>query len=72
MKTTWVLVAGNSHARIFDWQSRDVLEEVKTFSHPRGRLQEQELVTDKPGRAFDSAGSGRHAQQPPAIAGWWL
>lgn len=66
MKTTWVLVAGNSHARIFDWQSRDVLEEIKTFSHPEGRLQEQELVTDKPGRGFGGADSGRHAQEPPS------
>lgn len=68
MKTTWVLVAGNSHARIFDWRSRDVLDEIKTLSHPEGRLQEQDLVTDKPGRGFNSGGSGRHAQETPTAS----
>ncbi len=63
MKTTWVLVAEKSRARLFDWQSRDVLNEIKTFSHPESRLHEQDLVTDKRGRAFDSAGEGRHAHQ---------
>lgn len=68
MKTTWVLVADKSRARLFDWQSRDVLSEIKTFVHPESRLHEQDLVTDRRGRAFDSAGEGRHAQQPSTSA----
>lgn len=68
MKTTWVLVADKSRARLFDWQSRDVLNEIKTFVHPESRLHEQDLVTDRRGRAFDSAGEGRHAQQEPTSA----
>lgn len=64
MKTTWVLVAEKSRARLFDWQSRDVLNEIKTFSHPESRLYEQDLVTDRSGRALDSVGDSRHAQEP--------
>jgi protein required for attachment to host cells len=68
MKTTWVLVAEKSRARLFDWQSRDVLNEIQAFVHPESRLHEQDLVSDRRGRAFDSAGEGRHAQQEPTSA----
>lgn len=68
MKTTWVLVAETSRARLFDWKSRGALNEIKTFSHPESRLHEQDLVSDKRGRAFDSAGDGRHAQEAPTSA----
>lgn len=68
MKTTWVLVAENSRARLFDWQSKTSLNEIKTLSHPESRLHEQDLVSDEPGRSFDSAGNGRHAEQAPTSA----
>ena len=68
MKTTWVLVAENSRARLFNWKSLNVLDEIKTFSHPESRLHEQDLVSDKRGRSFDSAGYGRHAQEAPTSA----
>lgn len=68
MKTTWVLVAENSRARLFDWQSQDVLHEISDLSHPESRLHERDLVSDKPGRIFDGAGEGRHARQAPTSA----
>lgn len=33
------------------------------LSHPEGRLHEQDLVSDRPGRTFDSQGTGRHAKE---------
>lgn len=68
MKTTWVLVAENSRARLFHWKSLDVLDELRSFSHPESRLHEQDLFSDKRGRSFDSAGDGRHAQEAPTSA----
>lgn len=32
---------------------------------PRGRLRARDLATDRPGRAFDSVGHGRHATGQP-------
>lgn len=64
MKATWILVADSSAARIF---ATDVpegpLSEVEAFAHPEGRMPERELTSDLPGRAFDSAGQGRHIME---------
>ena len=38
----------------------DMLE-VEDLVHPEARLRPRQLVTDRPGRAFDNTGSGRHA-----------
>lgn len=64
MKTTWILVADNSHARIFTAQSpSSALQEIETLAHPESRLHEQELTSDLPGKAGGAdAGSG-HAYQ---------
>jgi len=44
------------------------LEERTDLVMPSSRLLEQELVSDRPGRAFDSFGAGRHAMEPPTSA----
>ncbi|WP_018954464.1 host attachment protein [Thioalkalivibrio sulfidiphilus] len=60
--TTWVIVADASRARIFSAEkSFSALQEVEDISHPEGRLHDQDLNSDRPGRAFDSTGDGRHA-----------
>jgi len=62
MKTTWVLVADSSRARVFEaTTARGEINEIDTFVHTQSRLREQDLTTDLPGRAFDSHGQGRHA-----------
>jgi len=64
MATTWILVAESSRARILKTDSRiGSLVEHDCLEHSAGRLQEQDLVSDHPGRSFDSAGQGRHAMQ---------
>jgi protein required for attachment to host cells len=63
MVKAWVLVANHTHARLFEAEKRadGELHEIEVLSHPEGRMRDRELVSDAPGRAFDSAGLGRHA-----------
>jgi protein required for attachment to host cells len=69
MKTTWIVLAEKSRARILSQTSRsEPLLEVELMDHPAGRLKEGELITDTPGRSFDSAGQGRHAMEPRTSA----
>lgn len=68
-KTVWIVVANRAAARVFKaTQPTGPLEELDTFIHPEGRLQERELVTDRPGRAFDSYSTGRHGEDPATAA----
>jgi len=39
------------------------LKELQRFDNPDGRAHERDLTSDLPGRAFDSAGQGRHAME---------
>lgn len=65
MKTIWVLVANQAEAQFYSSDRLpgnlslvDVLANKEGTAHPR------DLVSDAPGRAFDSFGSGRHAMEP--------
>ncbi len=61
----WLLVADQARARLFKAMSaRGTIEEVHDFISPRGRMRDQDLATDRPGRTFDSGGTGRHAMEP--------
>ena len=64
MVRIWVLVADSSQARVFSAKSPiAALEEVTEIEHPQGRLQEQDLVSDKQGRGFDRKGQGSHGME---------
>ncbi|WP_243039247.1 host attachment protein [Dyella sedimenti] len=68
-KKVWIVVANRAVARLFQAsQPTGPLEELEAFIHPEGRLQEGDLVTDRPGRTFDSVGAGRHAEDPDTAA----
>jgi protein required for attachment to host cells len=63
---TWVLVADGARARILrnEGPGRGIEREiVREFAQdiPPGR----EIMADRPGRTFDSAGQGRHAMERP-------
>ena len=61
MSKRWVVVADKSRARIFTTEEpRGPLLELASVVNPYGRVQEQTLVSDRPGRSFDSHGQGRH------------
>lgn len=62
MAINWVIVAENSRARLFEMDSpRGALRELETLAHPEGRQKPRDIDSDRPGRAFDSRGEGRHA-----------
>lgn len=60
----WVLAANGSSARIFTLETITKLTEVQAFVHAQSRLHEHDLVSEKPGRSFDSKGPTRHAIEP--------
>jgi protein required for attachment to host cells len=65
MAKTWVVVADSSRARILLADGPlGPLTELEQLDHPASRSREQDLTSDLPGRAFDSAGAGRHAMEP--------
>lgn len=60
--STWILVADSSRARVFCAKRKsESFHEVADPVHTASRLHGQSLETDDAGRAFDSAGDGRHS-----------
>lgn len=64
MSHTWIMVANSTNARIFEANDQSELKEIETLSHPDGRLHNRDLVTDKPGRTYESASPTRHSEEP--------
>ncbi|MGD9387224.1 MAG: host attachment protein [Gammaproteobacteria bacterium] len=66
MTDVWVVVASSTRCRIFTQSRHNApLEELEDLVHPEGRLHDRDLASDKPGRAYDSSGSGRHGMGQP-------
>ncbi len=57
----WLLVANSSTARLFKIEKGRSLVLMESFEHPESRLHNRDLVSDKPGRAFESMGQTRHS-----------
>ncbi len=68
-ETTLIVACSAQSARC--WQStlrHGDWKLVKEFHDEGATLHERDIVSDKPGRSFDSRGSGRHAMAPPTQA----
>lgn len=64
MRNLWVLCANGARATIYSVDSDSAsLVEIASLQHPEVRSKEMDLVTDRPGRTFDSFGAGRHAME---------
>lgn len=66
MDTVWIVVADAARARIFACNGRACqgLHEAEALSHSESRIQNRDLVSDRPGRSWSSAsGDARHAMQ---------
>jgi protein required for attachment to host cells len=62
MAYAWVVVADSARARVFSVENASgQLEPVEQLLSPEARLHERDLSSDRPGRSFDSFGSGRHS-----------
>ena len=63
MPSIWILSANGARATIYSAEAPTAaLVEVASLEHPEARSKEMELTSDRPGRTFDSFGSGRHAK----------
>lgn len=59
---TYIVACDSAKAKVFLSTSRfGEWTEVTTLDSPDAALREQERVSDRPGRVFDSFGKGRHA-----------
>ncbi len=65
MSSVWVVTADAGRARIFSADSPTApLQLLQELISPEARMREQDLTSDRPGRSFDSVGTGRHATEP--------
>lgn len=62
MKTLWIVVANRGFAKIYESKGcgHDI-KEIYNIDNPDGRKKSGQILTDRPGRSFDSLGGGRHA-----------
>jgi len=64
MAGVWILTADSEYARFLESSgSKGPLKELNTMVCASARQQEQELVSDRPGRSFGRAGGGRHSME---------
>lgn len=61
---TWVVVANSCEARIFKLIKFPKIEELDALYHPESHLHNQDLVSSKPGRTFQSTNPNRSAYEP--------
>lgn len=62
--TTWIIVANSSEGRIFKLVKFPQIEEIAGFIHPESHLHNQDLISSKPGRTFQSTNTNRSAYEP--------
>ena len=59
-----IVVADSARARIFTADSaHSPLNEIETMAHPEGRMHEQDMVSDLPGKDSGKGGGGDHSFQ---------
>ncbi len=64
---TWILLADGARARIVSNAGPGKgIEEVSGMEFSGDKQRTGEVMADRPGRSFDSAGSHRHAMEPPS------
>lgn len=63
MDRIWILSANSSQATIFSAESQTAEPvAIATMENPAARAKQMDLVSDRPGRTFDSFGGQRHAK----------
>lgn len=69
MRTTWILIANSSEARLFEAsKSTKNMQLINTFAHPESRQKVIDLVTDLPGRYRNSGATPSSFYEDPANA----
>ncbi len=66
-KRTWVLVADGGHAKVFQSEGRNSeLVPVEGMIFSADLPANRDILTDRPGRAFESQGRAHHAKENPS------
>lgn len=66
MSQVWVVVASSTRCRIFKQDRHNApLVELEDLVQPEGRLRRRDVESDRPGRALDGSGHGRHGMGDP-------
>jgi protein required for attachment to host cells len=61
-KSYWVVVADEYRATLFSREKKySPMQELESLQNDTAREKDQDLVSDRSGRSFDSSGQGRHA-----------
>lgn len=64
---TWILLADGTRARIVcNTGPGKGLQEVRGMEFEGDNFRSGDVMADRPGRTFDSAGAHRHAMEPPS------
>jgi len=66
MKTTWIVAADASRARVLQVADRERLDEIENLVNPEGRLQDRELTTDANPRLHGPGGMSAR-EEPSAV-----
>ena len=66
MKTTWIVAADASRARLLQVADRERLDEIENLVNPEGRLQDRELTTDANPRLHGPGGMSAR-EEPSAV-----
>lgn len=66
MSSCWILVANNTHGRLFRYVRHQGLEELEVMVNPEARMKEQDLVSDAPGRGLNRPRASRFAMSSPS------
>jgi protein required for attachment to host cells len=60
---TWIVIADGAHAKVFQYSAeKPRLEAVKDVSFQIDLPRTHDIVSDRPGRAYESHGHARHAK----------
>lgn len=62
--STWVVVANSCEAKLFTISKFPHIELLDKLEHPESKLHDQDLISNKPGRNFQSTNTTRHAYSP--------
>jgi protein required for attachment to host cells len=63
-KRTWVLIADGGHAKVFETEgSTSDLAPVSDMAFSAELPANRDILTDRPGRSFESQGRARHAKE---------
>ena len=61
---TWVVIMDRTQGKVYEWSAQgQTLNSIKTWKFPMGKAKGSDLISDRPGRVFDSKTFARGGHQ---------